>query len=77
MSHTQIEKLLYFLEPIECSRGKIIFKVGDKPEGVYFIQDGSFEVSVPTNLHLKAENASDKFTLDAGSKFKLLKTSSI
>jgi CRP-like cAMP-binding protein len=55
MSQYQIERMLIFFKPIECNRGKVLYKIGDKPEGVYFIQEGNFEVTLPSKINDKAE----------------------
>lgn len=50
MSQTQLENLLFHLKLVEYNRGQTIFSSGDKPDGVYLIQEGSFELSKPGNL---------------------------
>lgn len=74
MSGLQLERLLVFLRPIDCNRGKVLYKIGDKPKGIYLIQDGSFEVSVPANMVTIAESEAEGFSADAGTRYKLLKS---
>ena len=50
MSQTQLENLLYHVKLIEFNRGRTIFKHGDKPDGVYLIQEGAFELSRPGQI---------------------------
>jgi len=73
LSVHQLEKLLYYLTPIDCMRGKVIYKIGDKPDGIFLVQSGAFEVSMPAGLDRIAEKESGNFIMDAGAKFRLLK----
>lgn len=51
----------------------MIYKIGDKPDGIYLVQSGAFEVSMPAGLDRLAEKESRNFIMDAGAKFRLLK----
>lgn len=73
MSPYQLEKLLVFLKPIDCSRGKVLFKQGEASNGIYLIQEGCFEVSIPGNIDSRAEKQAKNYIIDDGTKFKLLK----
>lgn len=69
MSQTQLEILLYHVKLIEFNRGKVIFKHGDKPDGVYLIQEGAFELTRPGQLQNQAEKLVDKMNVDPMAKF--------
>ena len=69
MSQTQLENLLYHVKLISFDRGNVVFKKGDKPEGVFLIQEGSFELSRPGKLQSHAEKMVDGMNVDPMAKF--------
>jgi hypothetical protein len=50
MTNTQLERLLFFLEPMKVEYGKTLYKVGDPSTGIYLIKSGSFEITIPSTL---------------------------
>ncbi len=61
VSLNQLERLLYFFTPIECMRGKVIYKVGDQPDGIFLVQSGAFEVTMPAGLDKLALKETENF----------------
>jgi len=53
----KLEQLLHHSELLNCNRGRIMYKMGQKAEGIYLIKEGSFEISKPANIgHLNKTN---------------------
>ena len=50
MSISALEKLLMFTKMIVVQRGKIFYRVGDRPDGVYLIKEGAFELTAPAPI---------------------------
>lgn len=44
MTQGQLEKLLFFLTPIEFTYDQVLYKQGDESKGIYLISNGSFEI---------------------------------
>lgn len=42
-------------------RGKVIYKVGDLPDGIFLVQSGAFEVTVPAGLDKLALKETENF----------------
>ena len=36
---------------MSINRGQAMYKVGDKPDGIYLIKEGSFEVTKPAMIN--------------------------
>lgn len=47
---SKLEQLLSHSKLMKVNRGMVMYKVGDKPDGVYLIKQGAFEVSHPTTV---------------------------
>lgn len=77
MSTTQLEKLLSQVELRTVRRGKVMFKIGDKTDGVYLIQDGSFEVTKPKSIMNDVNSTAEKLRMDPMMRFKLRKNASV
>ena len=73
MTQNQLESLLYHLKLMHFNRGQTIFSIGDKPEGIYLIQEGSFELSKPGNMHDCHEKIVDAMKVDPMAKFQMRK----
>ena len=73
----QLEKLLYHVKLQTYERGKVIYKVGDRPDGVYLIQEGAFELSRPGMLKLQADKLVDSMKVDPMAKFQLRKQANV
>ena len=52
MTNKQLERVIPRIEQKTINRGALMFKEGDDADGVYFIANGSFEVSHKQN-HIK------------------------
>ena len=53
---TALERLLLFTKMMVVQRGKVFYKVGDKPDGVYLIKEGAFELSAPAPITQHEDN---------------------
>jgi len=73
MTQTQLENLLYQVKLINFERGKVVFKNGEKPDGVYLIQEGAFELTRPGELRSHAEKLVNSLNVDPMAKFQLRK----
>ena len=73
MQQTSLERLLLFMKLKVVQRGKVIYKVGQKPDGVYLIQDGAFELSAPAPLMQHADDNVNRYNIDPMAKFQLKK----
>ena len=51
MSMTALERLLLYTKMMVVQRGKVFYRVGDKPDGVYLIKEGAFELSAPAPIN--------------------------
>lgn len=60
----KLEQLLAHAKLITVSRGSVMYRVGDKPDGVYLIKEGSFEVTKPTNINLLNSERLEKMNID-------------
>lgn len=47
----KLETLLSNSKLISVNRGKAMYKVGDKPDGIYLIKEGSFEITRPSKIN--------------------------
>lgn len=77
MSQNQLESLLYHVKLINFERGRTVYKAGDKPDGVYLIQEGAFELTKPGQIHQKAEKIVEKMNVDPMAKFQLRKQAKV
>ena len=78
LSQTQLEKLLFHVKLVEFDRGVTVFKEGDKPDGVYLIQNGSFELSRAGKLFKNSEKIVDDMkSVDPMAKFALKKQAKV
>jgi len=46
----KLEELLEHTKMLTINRGTVMYKFGDKPDGVYLIREGWFEVTRPSRL---------------------------
>jgi hypothetical protein len=60
----KLEQLLAHAKLITVSRGHVMYRVGDKSDGVYLIKEGSFEVTRPTNINSMNTERLDKMNID-------------
>ena len=60
----KLEQLLSHVKLITVSRGTVMYRVGDKPDGVYLIKEGSFEVTMPTNINSMNSERLEKMNID-------------
>ena len=77
MPQTSLERLLLFAKLMVVQRGKVMYKVGEKPDGVYLIQDGAFELSAPAPLTQHAEDNVNRYNIDPMAKFQLRKQAQV
>ena len=69
MQQTSLERLLLFMELKVVQRGKVIYKVGGQPDGVYLVQDGAFELSAPAPLTRHENDNVNRYNIDPMAKF--------
>ena len=71
MPQTSLERLLLFMQLMVVQRGRVMYKVGEKPDGVYLVQDGAFELSAPAPLTQHANDNVNRYNIDPMAKFQL------
>lgn len=62
---------------VNFERGTRVYKHGEKPDGVYLIQEGSFELTRPGQISAEAEKAVEKMNVDPMAKFQLRKQTKV
>ena len=77
MTQNQLETLLYHLKLMHFNRGQKIFSTGDKPDGVYLIQEGTFELTKPGKIFESQEKIVNAMKVDPMAKFKLRKQTKV
>ena len=77
MSISALEKLLMFTKMIVVQRGKIFYRVGDRPDGVYLIKEGAFELTAPAPISQHEEDNVNRYNIDPMAKFSLKKQTKI
>ena len=70
---TALQRLLLFTKMMVVQRGKVFYKVGDKPDGVYLIKEGAFELSAPAPITQHEDNNVNRYNIDPMAKFQLKK----
>jgi hypothetical protein len=71
MTNKQIERVIPKVVQKTINRGKVMFKEGDAPDGVYFIVNGSFEITSKKNFIKPVEEEAERLRIDPIASFKL------
>ena len=77
MSMTALERLLLYTKMMVVQRGKVFYRVGDKPDGVYLIKEGAFELSAPAPINQHEDSNVNRYNIDPMAKFQLKKQTKV
>lgn len=56
---------------MSVNRGSVMYKVGDKPDGIYLIKEGSFEMSRPSLVAKQTTDRLQAMNIDPIAKLQL------
>ncbi|CDW73238.1 cyclic nucleotide-binding domain containing protein [Stylonychia lemnae] len=56
INETQVQRLTYYLKEVKFNRGHVVYKIGQKVDGIYFIKEGEFELIREINVHKQMES---------------------
>ncbi len=56
---------------MSVNRGTVMYKVGDKPDGIYLIKEGSFEMSRPSLVAKQTTDRLQAMNIDPIAKLQL------
>jgi hypothetical protein len=64
ISRVNLTKLSYYLKEKSFRRRDVVYKEGDAADGIYFIKDGEFEVSLMFELKMKNQFTLTEFVIN-------------
>lgn len=67
----RLKQLLTVSRLIKVNRGTVMFKGGDRPDGVYLIKEGAFEVTRPADINKQTALKIDQMNCDPIAKMQL------
>jgi len=71
MTNKQLERVIPRVHQQIVNRGKVLFKEGDAADGIYFIINGSFEISAKKNFIKPVEEDAERLRIDPIARMKL------
>ena len=77
MTNKQLERVIPRIEQKTINRGAVLYKEGDDADGVYFIANGSFEVSHKQGHIKKLEKESERMRMDPIARVQLKKKTAV